>query len=154
MNNKNILLAKILTYSGIIPLIASIILFFTPIPLLREINPVLFALTYSAVIISFLCGIHWVIYLFFSAKCSQNLLIISNIVTLISWFCVILSPKVAYLLIQSACFIYLLIIDIKLYKEDILPKWFYYLRRNATLLVIIILLMIFMFELFFKYEIS
>ena len=154
MNENNILLAKILTYLGTAPLIGSIILFFIPLPLINEIDPSFFALTYSAAIISFLCGIHWAIYLFFSARCSQNLLIISNFITLISWFCLILSPKEVCLFIQSLCFLYLLIIDTKLYKEEILPKWFYYLRRNATLIVTITLLVISMFELFFKYEIN
>ena len=136
MNTKNnILIAKILTYLGTIPFVGATILFMTPI---KIIDPNLIALTYSTVIIAFLSGIHWAIYLFFSEKYPQNLFITSNIISLIIWFCYILSFKGIYF-VHTACFIYLLIVDNKLYKLEILPKWFYSLRRNATIIVIICL---------------
>jgi hypothetical protein len=136
MNTKNnILIAKILTYLGTIPLVGATILFIIPI---KIIDPNLIAFTYSAIIIAFLSGIHWAIYLFFSEKCPQNLFIISNITSLIVCLCYILSFKGIYF-VYTVCFLCLLIIDTKLYKLSILPRWFYSLRLKATLIVIICL---------------
>lgn len=137
MKANDILIAKILTYSGTIPFFICItLLFYVPI---KNIDSIYLALTYGTTIISFLCGIHWGIYLFSSKKFSLNLLIISNIITLINWFLLIFKIIPFTFIVQSICFIILLLIDKKLYNEEILPKWFYQLRLNATLIVLLCL---------------
>jgi len=139
MNNKNQLLAKILTYSGTLPFIGCVIVMLMHF---SYVDAGFIARAYGAVIISFLCGIHWAIYLFFSEKRLANLFIISNAITLIAWLSLIILPQNISLLLQSFCFLYLLMLDIKLRDAGILPDWFYILRRNATVIVVFSLILI------------
>jgi hypothetical protein len=139
VNQRNIILAKLLTYSGTLPLIFCAAAMLMPI---GAIDAGFLARTYSAVIISFLCGIHWAVYLFFSEKCQRNLLIASNVVALIAWLSLITAHDRIYLLIQNFCFLYLLTLDMKLRDCGILPEWFYHLRRNATIIVVLCLSLI------------
>lgn len=139
MNPRNIILARLLTYSGTLPLIGCAIAMLIPI---GAIDTGFLARTYSAVIISFLCGIHWAVYLFFSEKCPRNLLVTSNIIALIAWLSLITAHHGIYLLIQPFCFLYLLTLDMKLRDVGILPEWFYHLRRNATIIVVLCLSLI------------
>lgn len=81
MKQDHIKLAKILTYSGTLSLIVSVLL--TQFPL-SVIDARGIASAYSVIIISFLCGIHWAVYLFFAEKCPSNPLLISNAVTLLA----------------------------------------------------------------------
>ena len=97
MNEKQITTAKILTYSGTIPLIATVfcIIFFKPEFNIKEI-----AIFYSVVIISFLSGIHWAAFLFFSDKCRMNLLITSNAIAIIAWLTLLIKCKAIALILQ------------------------------------------------------
>jgi Protein of unknown function (DUF3429) len=136
MTPQKIALSKILTYSGTLPIIGC------AIAMSLKVNVSFIAYTYCAVIISFLCGIHWSIYLFFSGKCPTNLLITSNLTTLIAWLFLFIPHQGIFLLLQPFCFLYLLMLDHSLRDAGILPAWFYYLRRNATLVVVLCLSMI------------
>ena len=133
MKDHNIKLANLLTYSGTLPFIGCAIAMKLP-SIITNVNFI--ASAYGAVIISFLCGIHWGIYLFFSSRCSRNLLISSNFIALVAWSLLIIPFHSLCFLIQVLCFIYLLIIDIKLRDAAVLPEWFYRLRRNATIIVV------------------
>jgi hypothetical protein len=65
MDEKNILVARVLTYTGIIPFL------FLGIAVALQASGLDYSLAlfaYGAVIISFLCGIHWAVFLFFFAK--------------------------------------------------------------------------------------
>jgi hypothetical protein len=139
MNRRNIILAKLLTYSGTLPLIGCAAAMLIPS---GAIDAGFLSRTYSAVIISFLCGIHWAVYLFFSEKCPRNLLVTSNVVALIAWLSLITAHHGVCLLLQPFCFLYLLTLDIKLRDCGILPEWFYHLRRNATIIVVLCLSLI------------
>jgi hypothetical protein len=144
MPPRAILLAKILTYSGTLPLIATVVSLYFPT---TDHYSVKIAVTYSAIIMSFLCGIHWATYLFFAEKCPRHLLLSSNIVALLAWASVLWEAMMlAYLptvlLLHCICFFYLLILDLKLRDAGVLPVWFYAVRRNATLIVFVCLLAI------------
>ena len=133
-------LAKYLTYSGALPLLICAILMFA---LPEEKNNIsLIAHTYSAVIISFLSGTHWAVYLFFSDKCHHNLFISSNIITVTAWLSVIIPMHEFVLLLQSFCFLILLFLDRQILNDGILPEWFYDLRRNGTIIVVFTLAII------------
>jgi hypothetical protein len=139
MQKHNLPLEQILTYSGTLPLVASAISLSLP---MQGVDVEHIALTYSAVIISFLCGIHWAAFLFFADQCSRNLLITSNVVALLAWVSLLsLHPSLA-LLMQALCFLYLLALDLTLRDAGILPDWFYTLRRNATVIVVLSLALI------------
>jgi hypothetical protein len=136
MTKNSIITAKILTYSGTLPLIASVISVFFPF---EGLNPVFVATTYSAIIISFLCGIHWAAYIFFADKCPRYLLITSNVVALLAWLSLLLMPQATTTILQALCFLYLLTLDSKIRNAGMYPGWFYTLRRNATIIVVLCL---------------
>ena len=136
VDNRNQSLAKILTYSGTLPLVASVVAIYFHI---AGHDSTLIARTYSAIIISFLCGIHWAVYLFFADKCPRNLLITSNVVALLAWVSLLLPYPRIEMLLQALCFVYLFRLDINLNDLGILPEWFYPLRRNATVIVVLCL---------------
>ncbi|KTD12947.1 DUF3429 domain-containing protein [Legionella hackeliae] len=136
MNEKNILTARVLTYAGIIPFL------FLGIAVALHASRLDYSLAlfaYGAVIISFLCGIHWAIFLFFSQNCSRNLLFQSNFISLLAWLSVL--PVMSYLTfaLQILCFLYLLILDLELYRNKVIPSWFFQLRLKATIVVALLL---------------
>ena len=133
-------MVQMLTYAGTLPLI---IVAAQPIIGGVHLNDALWvSTTYSATILSFLAGIHWACYLFFSDRCPRNLLIISNAVALLAWIS-LLSPQQPWsVLLQILCFLYLFVLDSKLQQVNILPPWFYTLRRNATVIVVLSLCII------------
>jgi len=134
MNPGNRLLAHILTYAGTLPLVLSAA---AAILGVHGFNYGLIALTYGAVIISFLSGIHWAAYLFYSEKCPRNLLLTSNITALLAWLSLLVANHRLMILLQILCFLYLLTLDLKMLSNTILPDWFYALRRNATAIVVL-----------------
>jgi hypothetical protein len=139
MKQSQITLANVLTYSGTLPLIASAVCICFPI---NGVDSSLIARTYGAIIISFLCGIHWAVYLFFAEKCPRNLLITSNVVALLAWASLLATHQLLAIILQALCFLYLLTLDLKLRDAGILPQWFYSLRRNATIIVVLCLAVI------------
>jgi hypothetical protein len=143
MKQLDINIAKTLTYSGTLPLIGSVILLYFPTLLpLAELDGAFIASTYSAIIISFLCGIHWAAYLYFTDRCPRNLLIISNVVALLAWVSLLTTPQLAITLLHIFCFVCLFGLDMKLRSADIHAEWFIHLRRNASIIVVICLLLI------------
>jgi hypothetical protein len=126
-------LAKALTYAGTLPLLAAAVL--TQIPL-AHIDTSWLSQSYSATIISFLSGIHWALYLLAAEKCPRNLFLTSNAVALLSWASLFINDTAMTNLLQSLCFLYLLVLDFKLLKANAIPEWFYNLRRNATIIVV------------------
>jgi hypothetical protein len=94
-------LAYGLAFAGALPFMAAIGLVAFNWQADRAIT---FALTYGAVIIAFLSGIHWAVFLFRPVECPQNLFVISNVTALIGWFAIAL-PSWLCFLVQSACFV-------------------------------------------------
>ena len=139
MKQDKIALAKILTYSGTLPLIASAVCIYFSV---NGFDTALIARTYSAIIISFLCGIHWAVYLCFAEKCPRNLMITSNVVALLAWASLLATKPPVAITSQALGFLYLLTLDLKLLDAGILPHWFYSLRRNATIIVVLCLAVI------------
>lgn len=137
MTKSDMTLAGILTYSGTLPLLACVALVFVPIV---GIDGNAIARTYAAIILSFLCGIHWAVYLFFPEKCRRNLLITSNAVALLSWCSLLLTNQTAALVLQATCFLGVFALDVELHRAGIVPGWFYHLRRNATFIVVLCLI--------------
>ena len=137
MNDKNILVARVLTYTGIVPFLV----FGIAVAIHSSgLNYSLALFAYGAVIISFLCGIHWALFLFFSQNCSRNLLFYSNAISIIGWVSVILFRSYLTFTLQILCFLYLLILDLELYRNKVIPLWFFNLRIKATIIVILLLL--------------
>lgn len=130
--------AKYLTYSGTLPLIICALAWH----IYEPFDARFFAKCYGSVIISFLSGIHWAIYLFFFEKCPRNLLLRSNATALIAWISLLVYPLFLGFLLQILCFLYLLWLDLELERAGVLPQWFYNLRRNATIIVVLVMIAI------------
>jgi len=138
MQTKHITLAKILTSLGVIPFVAPVIAHLLGC---HDVHLRLFALSYGALIATFLSGMHWGLFLTQSQKTRFNLLITSNVLTLLAWGSLLtLIPHLQYF-IQIACFISLLIIDRELAKEGVIEMWFFKLRKIITSIVLLSLLL-------------
>ena len=137
MNKSIVRTAGMLTYAGILPFL---LMSFAVIVKARgyDFNPALRA--YGAVIISFLCGIHWGIYILCSGKCPRNLLLYSNLIAMIAFGSILFELHGINLIIQSACLVSLLKLDHELFQKDIIPLWYFRLRRNATFAVVVLLM--------------
>ena len=125
--------AKILTYSGTLPLVISLVLIFFPV---AGLDHVFMASAYSAIIISFLCGIHWAICVLLPDKSPSSLLLSSNIIALLAWISLLITDSDLKFVLQIGCFLSLLVLDFKLHHLGILPEWFYRLRFHATMIVV------------------
>lgn len=132
MRQSQIILATILTYAGALPFIACIALRLLEF---ETIDTMAIITTYGAVILSFLCGIHWSVYLFCADTCPKNLFIRSSIIALLAWVSLLVKNNDLTFVIQIICFLYLLLLDYKLKNLEILEHWFYHLRRNVTCVV-------------------
>ena len=138
MNKKNILVARLLTYSGILPFL----IFGLAVALhLGESYSRLAFFSYAAVIISFICGLHWATCLFFPDRKLGNLLLQTNFITLLAWLSIFLGQHKLSLSLQCFCFIYLLVLDGYLYRQGVLPPWYFNLRLRISALVIALLIM-------------
>jgi hypothetical protein len=135
MHPSNHLTAQLLTYAGTLPLVIAVVELVVGRVPLSDI--VWMVSAYSAIILSFLAGIHWACHLFFAKRCPRNLLLTSNAVALLAWLSLFAHQQPWSLLLQMLCFLYALILDCKLNKAELLPTWFYTLRRNATVIVVL-----------------
>jgi hypothetical protein len=134
------LLVKALTYAGTLPLLACAILAFVPnVPI--DVNHI--ALCYGAVIVSFLAGIHWVLYLLSDGRCRRNLLLTSNLLALAAWTALLIPQQGVALGLLGVCFLVLLKLDTELTASGYHPKWYNRLRINATMVVILSLVALF-----------
>jgi hypothetical protein len=130
-------LAQALTYCGTLPFIAGLVWHFMPLAAWDER---MICALYGAVIVSFLCGLHWAVYLFFADQCPLNLFITSNVIALLAWLSVLVPDVWMSELVQIASFSVLCALDFKL--RSLYPRWFYPLRQNATLIVVFCLVVL------------
>lgn len=137
MQADQITLAKLLTLLGGVPFVAAILARFLGLHFF-DIDAAL--LTYSAIIISFLCGMHWGLCLSTATNDKVNLLVSSNMMALLAWASLLLDMIVLQYCIQIVCFLSLFIIDYWLYKGNSISSWFYQLRKVITFIVTLSLL--------------
>jgi hypothetical protein len=127
-------LTKILTYSGSIPFIFLTYLGFSKATHFLTIDISLILISYGAIILSFISGMHFA-YAILQDKINNRLLILSNIIALISWLCLLINFKLALVAIIIG-YICNLIIDFVSYKNLVIKKWFFNLRLRISLIVI------------------
>ncbi len=100
-------------------------------------------LSYAAIILSFLGGIMWggVLHTKGNSSLAGWLLILSVIPALIAWVAVLLFPQnIAWLLLIGG-FLSLLKIEHFMQQINLIPYWFWLLRRNITIAVITMILL-------------
>jgi hypothetical protein len=132
-------LTKILTYCGSIPFLFLTYLGFSKTTHFFTIDISLILISYGAIILSFISGMHFS-YAMLQDKVSNRLLILSNIVALISWLCLLINFKLALVVIIIG-YICNLIIDFVSYKNLVIKKWFFNLRLRISLIVIFCLVL-------------
>ena len=98
--------------------------------------------SYALAIGSFVCGSHWGIYIV--RKSPINLLVTSNICTLIFWGVFINLEN--YELFFSVIFVILLLVDFLLYKSNIISNNYFNFRAIITLIVVLCLVFNFVFN--------
>jgi len=133
--------ARILTYLGTLPFWGCL----TAIAFGIELNNAApawgaIAHSYAVIIISFLAGIHWA--LFMSQSYKMNLFIVSNVFALIGWFSLLDVGGPVGLTSCAGLFGLLFIIDRRLKNDGLISDFFYKTRRKASVAVISILLAI------------
>ncbi len=124
--------ALILTYAGTLPLIAAAL---NALLMSGGLQARLVSGVYGAVIVSFLAGVQWGTYLAKGASARLNLLIVSNIFALAAWASLLLFGDKKLLVCEAAMFPLLLLVDLHSTRKDLVPVWFFTLRRNATVIV-------------------
>ncbi len=139
MQRDQIIWAKALTLLGAIPFVAAVL---AQIAGMAHYHTAYLSLTYGAIIISFLSGIHWGLYITHAKAKRINLLVSSNILALLAWLSLLLLVPVTQYLIQITCFMSLLVIDRQLAADGAIEAWFYQLRLQISSLVIICLLLL------------
>ena len=132
-------LIKILTYCGSIPFIFLTYLIFSKTTHFLAFNVTLMLVSYGAIILSFISGMHFS-YAILQDKMHIRLLFLSNIVALVSWLCLLINFKLALVVIIMG-YIFNLIIDFVSYKNLVLEKWFFNLRLRISLIVIFCLVL-------------
>lgn len=139
MQRDQMLWAKGLALLGATPFIAAVV---AQLAGMANYHTGYLSLTYGAIIISFLSGIHWGLYLTHAKARRINLMISSNVIALLAWLSLLLLIPVTQYLIQITCFISLLLIDRQLLADGAIERWFYQLRQQISLLVIGCLLLL------------
>lgn len=91
--------------------------------------------SYSLAIAVFMCGIHWGQYLQDTQARSLNLLMTSNVLTLILWFGFLVTSFVVYFVIVIAVFLALLWVDYRLHKAGRITARYFRMRLAVTAVV-------------------
>ncbi len=123
--------AQWLTYAGALPFVAA--------AMLGSEAATWLARTYAAVILAFLSGMHWAVYLLYAARCPRPLLLTSNAIALAAWIGLLATPVTGSLLLLALAFCYVLLLDWRLWRAAIWPAWFYTLRRRITGIIVLCL---------------
>ena len=134
---KIVLIARVLGYGGAIPFLCGAIAANQQMPLLG-LAPAHLLLSYGAVILSFLGGLHWgrvITNPNANGRSDITWLIWSVCPSLLGWVAILLPVKVGAIIL-SLCFLAALQIDQKLFREQIWPEWMRPLRLHLSLIAI------------------
>ncbi len=99
-----------------------------------------FLLSYAAVIISFLGGVHWgfAVQHFHRNRSIANLLLATSVVPpLIAWGILLYPDHYAQLLVLTLLYSFMWAIDSLLYNNDLMPQWFFNIRCIITPVVVV-----------------
>ena len=138
---KTVLIARILGYGGALPFLCGAIAASQQFAVLG-FAPAHFLLSYGAVILSFLGGLHWgrvITSPNANGRSDSTWLIWSVCPSLFGWVALLLPVKVGAMVL-SLCFLVALQIDQKLFWEKIWPTWMRPLRLHLSLIAAVSLI--------------
>lgn len=128
----------ILAFTGALPIVASSLLLTFGVFNLPWIGSTAELLrSYSLAIAVFMCGIHWGQYLLDSHARNMNLLMASNVLTVVCWIAYVAASFRAYFVIVIAIFMTLLWIDYRLHQDGRITSRYFRMRLAVTLVVCI-----------------
>ena len=134
---KTVLIARVLGYGGALPFLCGAIFANQQVAVLG-VAPTYFLLSYGAVILSFLGGLHWgrvITSPNANERSDSNWLIWSVCPSLLGWVALLLPIKVGAMVL-SLCFLAALQVDQKLFREKVWPAWMRPLRLHLTLIAV------------------
>ena len=122
--------------AGAIPFVAAAFAVLFGVDTAGPVQSVIAALlSYGLVIVSFVAGSHWGIYLQNDASAPVNLFITGNVLVLVPWLAFVLGSINSTLLALIMAFAFLLVIDWRLLTSGLIDKAYFRLRAIATLFV-------------------
>tara|TARA_B100001057_G_scaffold401731_1_gene413304 strand:+ start:294 stop:758 length:465 start_codon:yes stop_codon:yes gene_type:complete len=136
-SNKTMLTARVLGYGGALPFLGGAIAASQQMVILG-FPPAYLLLSYGAVILSFLGGLHWgriITSPYADGRSDSAWLIWSVCPSLLGWAALLLPEKVAAVML-SLCFLAALQIDQRLIREKIWPAWMRPLRLHLSLIAV------------------
>lgn len=129
-------LTSLLTYAGAVPFAIALYLEFNQ-TLLWGFDGGSWFITYGLVIVSFMAGSVWGHSLLHAEKKRRPLILIStNILTLLSWFCYLLAPPIASLAINGLALLALVAIELRWSGLGTVADYYLMLRARITLIVL------------------
>ena len=144
MRNKNAFIN--LMYLGALPFIAGALLSLLSIDTLPWLGSVVHIVSVYALVISvFMAGILWGVTLQVNTDnfLGQVNFLISNVLALTIWFVYLIYPdSLSFLLTTMVAFLWLLMLDAKLVKRQLISSSYYRARKRVSAIVITSLLVI------------
>ena len=136
------IVAYSLTLAGVIPFLGCLFGIFNHVHSDFYLQSLI---AYGAIILTFLGGIHWGLALNYRKERIAIWLLFESILpAFIAWIVLLLSIGHWQLLLLGITFLFILLIDIFLYRQNIIESWFLLLRMIISGLVLIILCVSFM----------
>ena len=137
MSNPVPRIYQALAFAGALPFVACAVGPFFDIAHIERIGALDYiAAVYGLAIVSFMSGAHWGTYLYRHAESPVNLFISSNVITVIAWLSILLVDIELALVGICLLFAYLLFIDYRLLKSNLIGSSYFRTRLVVTLIVI------------------
>jgi hypothetical protein len=131
---------KYLALAGTLPFILCTFVVNSPSSSMEMLEWSIMALhSYGLIIVTFMCGTHWGLYLVTHQQCQWNLLVISNLITLACWFCYLSEHGTLIIASQICAFLALIFIDAQLHQHKILNTDYFKTRGSMTAIVVLTL---------------
>jgi len=130
-----------LAYAGALPILFCALCLaagISALPVLGDVESILSA--YALVIASFMAGSHWGQHLEMDGAWSSRLPLLSNSLALLGWIGFLVLPFQALTLLFAALFVVLLLIDRRLFRQEIISAGYYRTRKGVTTVVVLALL--------------
>ena len=132
-----------LAFAGVLPFVACALLPFAGVTVVAPFGSLdQVANSYGLAIVCFLAGIHWATQVLRAGATPFNLMVVSNVVFLATWFMFILASTQWSLVTQVAALVTLLLIDMRLEKTSVITSNYLRTRIIATVLASAALLLI------------
>ena len=133
-------LATLLSSLGAVPFVFSAIIYmFATSGSTTESWSIALYVTYGAIILSFLGGIHWGLAISSDQALDPALLATSTLVALLAWLSLLFSNHRLEISIIGLGFLFQLLVDYYLFKMAYYDPWFFSIRRVVSLVVFITL---------------